>query len=245
VTDNGWHIVDQADQTISATESIRCVQLRGEDVSGIGNIYVHLIYRAQTILDVYGFELEGSAGYLPGSDVKQFGQNPQNSYRDTGTTTSVIVRTPLHNNPIQYWLTASPRRFMGAFRHNDRWGGLYCGFVLPYGTPAQWPYPLWIAGNNITTNDYKVITNGCPWGASNVISGMLYCPSGRWQSTPIASSPAGGRGYGILVWPYKMTPASAKIVKYKPLVDKNGNNVYSLQNQIFYCFNVSEYGTFG
>jgi hypothetical protein len=242
---NGWHLIDRDTQQVDAQTSIDCVLLRGEDISGQGNIYVHMIYRAQTTSDIYAFELEGSAGYLPGSDVKQFGQNPQNSYRDVGTSTSVIVRVPLHRNPIQYWLTASPRRFIGAFRHNDRWGSMYCGFILPYGLPSQYPYPLWIAGNNITTNDYKVITNGCPWAASNVISGMLYCPSGRWQSTPLTSGPSGGRGFGIPMWPNKMFSSPLGVTYYKPIVDKNGVEMYSLQNNIFYCSNTAEYGVFG
>ena len=246
VQENGWSILDREAQQVDVQTTIDCVQLKGEDLSGQGAIYVHMIYRAQTTSDIYAFEMEGSAGYLPGSDVKQYGLNPQNSYRDVGTNTAVIVRTPLHRNPIEYWLTASPRRFMGAFRHNDRWGGLYCGFVLPYGTPAQWPYPLWIAGNNLSTNDYKTVLNGCPFGASAVISGMLYCPSGRWQPTPLPSSyPAGGRNYGISMWPYRLDPARVRLPYYKPMVDKNGVERYALMNQIFFCANANEYGTFG
>lgn len=243
--DNGWTILDQGSSQPSASESLEAVQLRGEDASGQGSILVHMIYRKNTTTDVFAFELEGSAGYLPGSDVTQFGFNPQNSYRDVGTTSAVIVRVPLHRNPIEYWLVASPRRFMGAFRHNDRWGAMHCGLILPYGTPAQWPYPLWIAGNNITTNDYKTIVNGCPWGASAVISGMLYCPSGRWISTPITSGPTGGRGFGMLMWPYQMPFANVKSPYYKPLVDKNGVEMYALMSQIFYCANANEQGTFG
>jgi hypothetical protein len=221
------------------------VQLRGEDLAGDGNIYVHLIYRASISTDIYAIEIEGSAGYLPGTDVLQFGLNPQNSYRDVSTTSSVIVRVPLHRNPIEYWITGNARRFMGAFRHNDRWGAMYCGFILPYGMPSQYPYPLWVAGNNITTNDYKVITNGCPWGASSVISGMLYTPSGRWISTPIATGVSGGRGYGILIWPYKFAPASSCIPYYFPLKDKDGVEQYVIFSQIFCGFNTSDYGTFG
>jgi hypothetical protein len=242
---HGWHVMDSETAVLDSQTTVKCVQLRGEDVSGLGNIYVHLIYRAQTLSDIYAFELEGSAGWLPACDVKAFGQNPQNSYRDVGTGSSVTIRVPLHRNPIQYWISCNARRFMGAFRHNDRWGAMYCGFVLPYGMPSQWPYPLWVAGNNITTNDYKTVTNGCPWGASGVLSGMLFMPSGRWIQTPLNGSVSGGRGYGIEMWPYRLSPASNRIQGYKPVVDKNGVEVYSLQNMIFYGPNSSEYGTFG
>ena len=242
---NGWTLTDRASKSVDFETTADGAQLLGEDLSGQGEIHVHMIYRKQTTQDIFAFELEGSAGYLPGSEVTAFGLNPKNSYRDAGTTTSVIVRVPLHRNPIEYWLVASPRRFMGAFRHNDRWGAMHCGFILPYGTPAQWPYPLWIAGNNITTNDYKVDTNGCPWGASAVISGMLYCPSGRWISTPITSGPSGGRGFGMLIWPYQFQPAMTRMPYYKPLVDKSGVERYALMNQIFYCANANEYGAFG
>jgi hypothetical protein len=245
IQQNGWVIVDRDAKQSDVQTALDCVQLKGEDASGQGAIYVHLIYQKKTTDDIWSIQMEGSAGWLPGSDVTLFGQNPQNSYKDVGTSTTVIVRTPLHRNPIQYWITASPRRFMGAFRHNDRWGALYCGFILPYGTPKQWPYPLWIAGNNVTTDDYKTITNGCPWGASSVVSGMLYCPSGRWQSTPISAGPTNGRGYGIMMWPWTLSQSNARLPYYKPIVDKSGVEQYALLNPIFYCANASEYGTFG
>lgn len=241
---NGWTTLDQG-TTTDGNETATAVQLQGADVSGQGKIYVHMIYRKNLLTDVYAFELEGSAGYLPDSNVLQFGQNPQNSYRDLGTTTQIIVRVPLHRNPIEYWITASARRFMGAFRHNDRWGSMYCGFVLPYGLPSQWAYPLWIAGNNLTTDDYKTITNGCPWGASSVASGMLYCPSGRWQITPTYTTTTGSRGYAIQMWPYTVVPASTYSPYYKPLKDRNGVERYPITNMIFTCSNASEYGTFG
>jgi hypothetical protein len=243
VTDNGWEVLEE-DESILADGKVRGVQLKGEDLAGDGAIYVHLIYRAAISTDIYAFEIEGSAGYLPGN-VLSFGYNPQNSYKDVGTTASVTIRVPLHRNPIQYWITANARRFMGAFRHNDRWGAMYCGLVLPYGMPSQWPYPLWVAGNNVTTNDYKTIVNGCPWGASLVTSGMLYTPSGRWIATPLANGSGSGRNYGILVWPYKMVPASNFMALYYPLKDKNGVEKYFLMKQIFYSSNAAEYGTFG
>lgn len=246
VTANGWEIIDQAERTVDVETSIKCVQLRGEDISGEGHIYVHLIYRAQTTQDIFAFEIEGSAGWLPGSDVTQFGQNPQNSYRDVGTTTSVIVRAPLHRNPIEYWLTCSPRRFMGAFRHNDRWGSMYCGFIKPYGLPSQWPYPLLVAGNNITTNDYKTNTNGCAFGASAVISGMIYLPDGKWYSYPVPNTgPGGGRGAGLGAWPWNIAPSATAITYRKPLVDKNGAEIYTMLPHILYSLNSANYGTYG
>jgi hypothetical protein len=243
VRDNGWTLVESGSDTL-ADGKVRGVQLKGTDTAGDGAIYVHLIYRAATSSDVYAIEIEGSAGWISGN-VLSFGYNPQNSYRDVGTSSSVIVRTPLHRNPIQFWLTASPRRFMGAFRHNDRWGSMYCGYVLPYGMPSQWAYPLWVAGNNITTNDYKTIVNGCCWGASAVISGMLYMPSGRWLPTPLSTGVTGGRTYGVQVWPYKMAPASNLLELTYPLKDSSGVERYVLYKQMLYCSNVAEYGTFG
>jgi hypothetical protein len=241
---NGWEITDR-DSATDGNESKDCVQLKGSDVSGEGAIHVHMIYRSNVLQDVYAFQMEGSAGWLPDSDVKEFGRNPQNSFRDVGTTTQAIVRVPLHSNPIQYWITASPRRFMGAFRHNDRWGTMYCGFVLPYGMPSQWAYPLWIAGNNMSTDDYKENTNGCAWGASAVPSGMLYCPSGRWQITPAYTYVYGSRGYAVRLWPWGSEPSMTHLPYYKPLRDKNGVERYPVTNMFFYCLDGNEYGVFG
>jgi hypothetical protein len=242
VTANGWDIEEEA--TSTTTELVKGVQLKGTDLAGDGEIWVHLIFRSNSATDVHAIEIEGSAGYFPGHPL-DFGYNPQNSYRDTGLSTSIIVRVPLHGNLIQYWLTGNPRRFMGAFRLGTRWAGMYCGYILPYGLPSQYPYPLWVAGCNVTTNNYTTNTNGCPWGASDVVSGMLYTPSGRWQSTPIAAGPASGRGYGIQMFPYKLSVMSNFLPYYYALEDKDGNRRYVIMKQIFFCPNTSEYGTFG
>jgi hypothetical protein len=112
--------------------------------------------------------------------------------------------------------------------------------------PSQWAYPLWVAGNNITTMDYKTITSGCPWGASAVLSGMLYTPSGKWLSTPIANTgPGGGRGYGVTMWPYSIVPANSHLQYYYPLKDKNGVPRYSLFKPMLMCANANDYGVFG
>lgn len=243
---HGWELIDSATKTIDFETTVQCAQLKGVGLAGSDNIYVHIIYRKQTTQDIFAFELEGSAGWLPSSDVTVFGQNPQNSYKDVGTTSSVIVRVPLHRNPIRYWLTCSPRRFMGAFLHNDRWASMYCGFILPYSLPSQYPYPLYIAGSNITTNDYKTTTNGCAFGASAVMSGMIYLPDGKWYSTPLpGSAPGGGRAGSLGIWPWILEPSASSLQYRKAIVDKNGVEQYALLPQIIYSAAAVTYGTYG
>ncbi|PHR58711.1 MAG: hypothetical protein COA47_09910 [Robiginitomaculum sp.] len=48
---------------------------------------------------------------------------------------------------MNYWFVANGRRFIVVADVNGTWATMYAGFMLPYATPSEMPYPMYIAGN--------------------------------------------------------------------------------------------------
>ena len=53
----------------------------------------------------------------------------------------------LWGGTIPYWFIANGRRFIVVAKVNTTFHTAYCGFILPYGSPSQYNYPLCIGGS--------------------------------------------------------------------------------------------------
>lgn len=54
---------------------------------------------------------------------------------------------PLSNAALGYWFVANGRHIAGFVKAGSIYGALYLGFPLPYASPGQWPYPLFVGGS--------------------------------------------------------------------------------------------------
>jgi len=106
------------------------------------------------------------------------------------------VRFFLKTTPMDFFLSASGRRFMGAVQVGTVYESFYAGFFLPYGSPLQYTYPLYIGGsagygsvdepvdwrstkNGHAAFPYSSYTPGAGSSAHNPSAYMLD-PSGNW-----------------------------------------------------------------
>lgn len=63
---------------------------------------------------------------------------------------------PLHNAgasfPLDFWFSITPNRLIAEVKVRNatvtHYSSLYMGFVNRYGSPSEWPYPLFIAGSS-------------------------------------------------------------------------------------------------
>lgn len=61
---------------------------------------------------------------------------------------------PLHNSggtfPLDYWLSITPNRIIGAVKVRNasvtHYASFYLGFVNRFGSPTEWPYPIYVCG---------------------------------------------------------------------------------------------------
>ncbi|MDR9451658.1 MAG: hypothetical protein RI637_10615 [Acidimicrobiia bacterium] len=110
------------------------ITLRGPGLSNSDNIYCGLDLTESASDDRYNLRIWGHAAFSP--TIAPHEQSLQS--RDTYVF--------LWNQPIDYWLIANGRRWMLATKISTVYTSAYVGFFLPYGTPSEYPYPMYVAG---------------------------------------------------------------------------------------------------
>ena len=109
-----------------------------DDPDGINYFNWHMTPHTAFDTDV-GYELQPGAPVRGKSTITNLNESAHGGPRLT-----------LSNSPFQYWIIANARRFMVIADINGTWASLYCGLLLPYATPAEYPYPVYVGGNGYT-----------------------------------------------------------------------------------------------
>ncbi|MAN51217.1 MULTISPECIES: hypothetical protein [unclassified Marinimicrobium] len=124
-----WQVL-RYDDTIDNRELI----LKGEGYSGTEEIFVGFRCYQNASADVYNMTVAGFTGYVAGNS---FASQPG----------AILLGLPAHNNRIDYWLTVNPQRIALAMKVGTPvYESAYAGKFLPYATPSQYPYPVFVGG---------------------------------------------------------------------------------------------------
>jgi hypothetical protein len=115
--------------------------LRGPGSAGVDEIFVYIDTYSDVGEGYYNWRLCGMTGYSSGVDI---------SFQP-GRTKGRLPRMLLHNSFIDYWFLGNGRRFVVTAKVSTIYECCYGGFVLPYGLPSQFPYPLTIGGSAAPT----------------------------------------------------------------------------------------------
>lgn len=118
--------------------------------SGTDSIYVGLKAYSDSQTDNYGLILNSYTGY---NNVLDFYSQPGTmQLSDVMISMPLVKSVPAFANAIKYWIVANSRRFIVVARTGSVYHQMYLGWGLPYGTPAQWPYPIIIGGSGAVSN---------------------------------------------------------------------------------------------
>lgn len=160
---NGWTVLDQTAERL---------YLKGEGTAGTDEIYVGIQTYEDSANGRYNWELFGSWAYRAGR-----------AYSAMPRTTGGGVFSYLWNQPIPYWMVATPRRIMGFAKIGTTYTCFHLGLIDPPATDAQYPYPLLIGGcGRVAAQNYSATAgNGAFWGGVGATgSGKLFVPGGDW-----------------------------------------------------------------
>jgi hypothetical protein len=137
--------------------------------------------------DYYNISVSGMTGYASGNSY-----DTQPGFVESGI--------PTHNQRIDYWLTINDRRVaFGLKVGTPVYEHGYAGFMLPYATPRQFPYPLVIGGmlSGVPATRYSETTHSMPYKGSRAnfimrsVSGTYLSPATYpWNNVYLA----GGQG---------------------------------------------------
>lgn len=122
--------------------------LRGPGLSGTDEIFVNIRRYEDVSEDWYNWEIRGATNYDSGSSYfNQPGLSPQTHFT-------------LIDTSIPYWFIANGRRFIVVAKVSTVYVAMHAGFLLPYATPSEYPYPLMVAGNTNLPRRWSEPTTG-------------------------------------------------------------------------------------
>ena len=104
-------------------------------LSGTEEIYVGVVANRSVSSDIYNLRINGFTGYVSG-----------NAWDSQPGKISTSIQIPAWNAAIPYKFVANGQRCIILIKINNIWVPGHIGKYLPYATPSQYPYPLYIGG---------------------------------------------------------------------------------------------------
>jgi hypothetical protein len=223
------------------------VVLRGPGLSATDEIYIGLSLQETAPGDSWRMNIVGMTGVNAGATSI------------TGhVNVAPVMGMLLDVAPMTRWFVASGRRFVVVAKISTVYEMAYGGLFLPYGTPANYPYPLFVGGSARTDNTDTNVVNTwrstsdghahawfCKYAAlSNIINppAAMLDPIGQWleclgkedNSTPTKPVVIGPRNYGEL--DYRFNDFAVE-TRYNGSTNNPGYNI--IQENIGECFDGS------
>lgn len=200
--------VTYQDLTVSGTADFN-VLLEGEG-DGSDSIYVGL--RKFTNGSVHSFELRGMTGYTAANDFQTQPDISDGQWDAALSADQDGCYVPLDNSAITYWLFVNGRRIFGVFKVGaSSYTSMHLGWINPFGTATDFPYPLLIGG--CSSNRGRTFNSGDTGfsGAIDPISDdsdaagpfMYRDPGGTWLQVHNSQGSGSSRivKQDVVVWP--------------------------------------------
>lgn len=176
------------------------VLLKATGTSGTDTIYTGIRSEYDAANGWYNLFLNGYTGYDP--NETSFFNQPGAINNWSAVTPLDVPMVPCWNAAMPYWFRANGRSFSFGVKVSTSFEGGYLGFILPYATPAQYPYPLAVGGSLVPQDSDRSTTwrysyndmrhsvfpipgssTTSPTGATpNSNALYLRTPDGLWQS---------------------------------------------------------------
>jgi len=139
---------------VSASE--RYCYLRGPGLSATDEIYINIRQYENSAADYYNFQIFGAVGFSAAQTIlNQPGASPGSC-------------VPLWNTAIPYTLVADGRHFKLIAKVSTTYQTAYAGFILPYATSLEMPYPMFVGGSQKDPNSR--------WSTPNYTAGAFFDP---------------------------------------------------------------------
>ena len=177
--------------TQTYTGNFRDIYLRGPGLSQTDNIYINLRQYQNSVASLYNWAISGATDYESTSDWES---QPNNSL-----VSGHFSYLSLPNAAIDYLFVANGRRFIVQVSFEGDTYVIYCGYILPYALPSEYPYPLFISGTTSSIEvTYATSTVQNFYSNSNNSKSALRQPNGVWRAT------GSGATTQITSWPWKV-----------------------------------------
>jgi len=176
--------------------------MKGPGLAGTDEIFVGLSRYNNPGTDIYNLTLAGSFGFNSGLAFSN----------QVGFSGAVYMSA--WNTTTPYWIVANGQRFVVVAKISTTYHAMHAGKILPYATPSQFGYPVYIAAETETAetrwslNDFgfRHFTDPGAASSSSQVSGCKFAfPDGAWYGFSNYYPSSGNEtvsGLGRYVWPY-------------------------------------------
>ena len=125
----------------------REIQLQGPGNAGADEIYIGFLEVRDTDTTSFSWHVAGFTGF---GTLLDWADQPGFSYTPPNEIPSFIS---LANASIECWIHVTPRSIKGVMRIGTTYNNFIAGFLNPYATPTEFPYPLYIGGSTGKWNE--------------------------------------------------------------------------------------------
>ena len=202
------------------------IYLKAPGLSGTDDIYINMCTFYSEASDYYNISFCGALGFETNDT---YSQQPNKS---TDTTMC------LWQFQIPYWIIADGRRFIVVCKVSTNYMSAYCGWFLPYGTPQEYPYPMYVSASLSGFSATRWSSEGHTHRSFfDPYAGYVYTIDGTWLliQNKISSNGNEVSMSTSNIWPYTQNLVSGirqspgDVYPMLPLVihtSSNGGNVY-------------------
>lgn len=173
------------------------VLLKATGTSGTDAIYTGIRSEYDAANGWYNLFLNGYTGHDP--NETSFFNQPGAINNWSAVTPLDVPMVPCWNSAMPYWFRANGRSFSFGVKVSTSFEGGYLGFILPYATPSQYPYPLAVGGSLIPHSSdrstpwrysyahyrHSVFPIPASWGNNTSLQAAglyLRLPDGTWNN---------------------------------------------------------------
>jgi len=226
----------------------RFIYFKGPDiVTGTTTINAHINIKVfeDVPTDYYNWEISGAIDF---DTNESFDTQPQTSPKITATARPTM---PLFQSNIDYWFIANNRRFIVIAKVSTVFVSMYGGFGLPYATPSEFPYPIYIGATTpLTTQRFSESSYamGGFWDPPGPNAAYIRHVDGSWIDVGNYTASGSTKNRGIIIdghiWPYRETENDQIInnidgsyTLFEVIISNKANagNVYGELEGVFSC----------
>lgn len=124
----------------------REIILQGPGNAGADEIFIGFMEVRDIIAGAFNWHLAGFTGF---GSLLLFEDQPGFSYAEPDEVSSFVA---MSNASLECWFHVTPRTLKGVIRIGTTYTNFVLGFLNPYATPTEYPYPLYIGGSTGRVN---------------------------------------------------------------------------------------------
>ena len=167
-TANNW--VTESYTTTAGLEDPDELYLRGLGSTDTENVHVNFKTYGDAFNNIFTWDVRGATEY---DALQPFETQPD---------VSPVSYFTCSGNAMNFWFYVSDRRIIVVTQIATSFFSMYAGFYLPFATPIDYPYPLYIAATSNTQEEASVLNSGSrDFGDPGTQCAWVRNTAGNWQ----------------------------------------------------------------